>query len=193
MRSVESTFNEYKGWIVLVFTVYVLWAFRGLFTALGSTAGAVAEAATAGVRESVETAAGKQKVKVSGGSNHTATAAELAQYDSDAKSLAAMLGHDSFGINTLLKDRKNAFSLLKRSYSRLNLYNNLPFAWGTNDRRKRVPVTQKAETPASVKNPVNWRVLAPFYKDATSGRDLLSDLRSDLDIPEFRPWIKWII
>jgi hypothetical protein len=197
----KSTFDEYKGWLLLFFFLYVLWAFRGLFSSVGNTVGSAAEAATAKLRDAAQSAADKQKVKVSGGtSKGDVTDEQAAQYKSDAVSLAHMLGHDSFGVATIFKDRDGAFTLLKRSYSRLNLYKNYPCRW-SKDPKSGKPVIvnttltngDKAETVTSIKNATNWKVLVPFYKDATNGRDLLSDLRSDLDIFAYRPYIKWII
>lgn len=192
LDSLKSTFDEYKGWIVLVVVGYLLYSFRGLFAALGSTAGAGAEAVTAGLKASAEDAVKQQKVKRSGGTTKDVTAAQASQYEQDASTLANMLGHVSFGINTVLKDRAAAFAMLKRSYSRLNLWNNKPFTKAVLH-GKTVLTNHTAETATCVKNATNWRVLAPFYKDVTSGRDLLADLRSDLDIPEYRPYIGWIL
>lgn len=190
--SIKSTFDEYKGWIVLVVVAYLVYAFRGVFNALGSTAGAGAEAASASIRNAAESAVDTQKVKSSGGTTKLVTAEKAATYKADAISLAHMLGHDSFSMATMFKDRAAAFSLLKRSYSRLMLFNNKP-QYKKMVGGKPVFVNTSAETPNSIKSATNWRVLVPFYKDATNGRDLLSDLRSDLAIPQYRPFIDWVI
>jgi hypothetical protein len=192
LNSLKSTWNEYKGWFFLAFGAYALWSFRGVFSAFGNTAGALAEQATAKLQLDARAAADTQKVKAATGKATTYTQAQLDTFKADASSLAHMLGRDSFGMASIFPNFQAAFSLLKNSYSRLLLSNNKPFSVVVVRGKKTYPNSDK-ELPGSVKRATNWRVLVPFYSEATGGRDLLSDLRSDLDKFVFRPAISWII
>lgn len=193
LNSLKSTLDEYKGWLVLLGSAYLLYCFRGLFTALGNTAGSLAESATANVAAAAQASADKKKVAASTGTKSPITDADVATWKADATTVAHMLGHDSFGLSTLFKDRAGAFALLKSRYSRLLFKNNKPYYIATDGKGKKTYPQTSAETPHSVKRANSYKVLVPFYKEVTSGRDLLADLRSDLDIPEFRPFIGWIL
>ena len=81
--------------------------------------------------------------------------------------------------------------MLKKEYSRLNLWNNKPCKWA--DKTHKKLVSQTVETSESIKNDVNWKVLIPFYKEATEGRDLLKDIRLYIYDADKKALLKWIL
>lgn len=162
-----------------------LYTFRGAFTALGDTATAAAEDATATVRENAVLSAAKSKVKVQAPG---ASAADIDNYRSDAATIAHALGTatgQTFSANWFAADDTTAFGVVKR-YSRLMLYNNYPYDLKTHKK-------QTVATSSSAQRKVNWKVLAPFYKDETGGRDLAADLNKYLNYDKFQPTLKWIL
>ncbi len=164
---------------------YLVYKFSGVFSAVADTATAAAESATSGVREHIAAATDKAKVaKAAPG----ATAEQIAGYKADAATLAAAFGTAPGFNNYLIEDLKTAFSVVKR-YSRLMLYNNKPYDVTTKKE-------QAAETKSSAQRKVNCSVLVPFYKDATSGRDLYADVHKFFNKGFNSPYsiyIKWIL
>jgi hypothetical protein len=196
-NSLKATFDEYKGWIVLGVAAYILYCFRGFFTAIGNTASAGADAATADLRAKAEAVAAaataKSKVtqtqaavKASTGKAVTWTPAELATFEADAATLANMLGRGPLGMASLFKDKQGAFSLIKQKYSRLYLKNNKPYDLKTGK-------TQNAETATSAKRLANYKVLASFYKEASGGHDLVADFRYYVTGTDYTNYFKWIL
>lgn len=191
----KETVSEYKGWLLLGFVAYLLWKFNGLFTSLGDAASAGAEAVTAEGKAKAEATAAaataraevaKAKAKVSVVAPG-ATDLQVEQYKAAAETIAAALGTQKgvFTMQWAFPDAQTAFSMMK-NYSRLMLSNNRP--WDRNTKK-----SQLAETPTSAKRTVNYKVLIPFYKDATGGRDLVADIKNWCGASKFQPYLKWIL
>jgi hypothetical protein len=188
LNSVSKTWDEYGGWVILLVVGYFLWMLRGVFATGSDTLQAKLDAATADARNKAKADADKAKVKASTGSTRQPSDAEIAKWTADATSIAAF-----FDINSKVSFERrpdDAFHLIKAGYSRLNLHNNKPFVLG---RDGKTIIPQNAETAQSAKNKVNWKVLVPFYKDATEGRDLLKDMRMYFTDSAQKNLLKWII
>jgi Sec-independent protein translocase protein TatA len=201
--SVKSAWQDAGGWVILAVVVLVLFSFRKLFTVVGGAAGDIVESAAANQIEKakvkLETAAAdsqkktdKLKVQTASGSKVTFSDDQIAQFRADATSLAGYLGQLKLGMSTVFKDQQSAFSLIKQHYSTYNLYNNAP--WKYKDKAKRTGVVpQSAITSDSVKNPYNWKVLVPFYKEVTEGRDLQGDFRYFVTGSQYKKFLPWIL
>jgi hypothetical protein len=207
--NVKSAWSEAGGWVILVVCVFFLWSFRKLFTSVGGGVGSAAEALLAKTvadaqakleASQAEAQKQKDKAKVQASAGTVAgtkfSDAQLATFRADAKALAGYMRT----LNTLpfiqrqfsFADEQSTFSLIKRRYSRLNLYENKP--WKYKDTAKRTGVVpQPEETPGSVKNPYNYNVLAGFYDEYTDGRNLISDLRACLAAKPYSDFLKWIL
>jgi hypothetical protein len=189
LNSVQKTWDEYGGWVVLLFAAYLLFTFRKVFSSFGEAAGSGAEAVTAAATAKAKTTAAKSSVKAATGSTREPSDAEIAKWTADANSLNAYLQEDR--VVSFERKPAEAFGLIKRGYSRLNLYNNKPCKWKDKTHKSIVP--QTSETSESIKNAVNWKVLVPFYKEASGGRDLLKDMRMCFTDPAQKALLKWII
>jgi hypothetical protein len=196
----SQAWDEYKGWFFLLLSGYVLWSIRGVFTALNSGTDALfsglkekADAAAAEAKAKAEVKASQAKAKASNGGGVDFTPTQIAAFTADAESLATYLGRGSgFGLQNIFRDQQSAFSLLKQRYSRLNLVNNKPVKWA-NPKTKILLLPQTAETKDSIKNAINWRVLIPFYKDASGGHDLQADIRYYITDSKYKQLLKWIL
>lgn len=183
MKDLKSTFDESKGWLMLGFGAYLVYKFSGVFTAIADTATAGAEAATAAARDAAQVNADKAKVKYVAPS---ATAEQLSLYKADAATIVAAFGTGpGYSSNFFFEDTATAFAVLKR-YSRLMLYNNLPYDVTTKK-------TQSVETKSSAQRKVNYHVLVPFYKEQTGGRDLVADAKKFLKLDVYTKYLKWIL
>lgn len=192
LQSLSSTVDEYKGWLIVGGVGFVLWSFRGFFSAVGGAAGAGAENLLGGIQEQAKLKTDKAKAKAATGSKREFSAEEIATFRADAASLAEMLGRGpGVGMKDFVKDQQGAFTIIKQKYSRLNLYNNKPCKWA--DASKKKIVSQTAETTASIKNDVNWRVLEPFYSEASGGHSLNSDFRYYVTASKYTVFFKWIL
>jgi hypothetical protein len=193
LKNVRDTWDEYGGWVILLVVAYFLWMLRKVFQTGSDTLQAKLDAATAEARNRAEADSNKAKVKASTGTTREPSDEEIAKWTADAATFAAMLDINS---NFSFERRPaDAFSLIKKGYSRLLLYNNKPYYFkpGTIKNGRGQIVSQNAETAASVKNATNWKVLVPFYKEATNGRDLLKDMRLYFTDSAQKALLKWII
>lgn len=204
--NVKSAWSEAGGWVILVVAIWMLWSFRKLFSSVGGGVGNAAEAILAktvadaqakvdAANAEAQKAKDKTKVQAAAGTSIKYTDAQIATFRADAESLAGYLKTLSslpwLERQLSFANAQAAFSMIKQRYSRLNLYNNKPFAWKDAAHKNIIP--QNAETSASVKNPINYKVLIPFYKEATDSRDLVSDLRKVLGEAPYATYLKWIL
>jgi hypothetical protein len=196
LESVSKTWDEYKGWFFLLLSGYILWSFRGVISSLGGAANAGAEALTGGITASASSKADAAKVKSAAPAlKRKVTDEEVATYRADATSLANFFGQANFGLATVFKDQDAAFALLKQRYARLKLVNNLPcymVSRSKDGKTMQVKNTTK-ETANSLKNDVNYKVLVPFYREVTNGRDLVADVRYFITGSHKKALLPWIL
>ncbi|MGI4872019.1 MAG: hypothetical protein ACRYFX_12680 [Janthinobacterium lividum] len=192
LNSVKQTWDEYKGWAIVGLIIAIIVNFWGFFKSLGDAAKSGADATLGGLKQDAEDKAAKAKAKAASGGKINFSTDQTNRFRQDAEALANYLGRgEGFGMVDVIKDQASAFSLIKQHYSRLNLYQNKPCRWA--DASKQKIVSQTAETAASIKNAINWRVLVPFYKEASKGHDLNADFRYYVTGSGYTKYFKWIL
>lgn len=183
MKSPDETFKEVKPWLFLGVGAFALYKFSGVFTAFGDTAQAVAEQATADVRDKAAASAEKSKIKTLA---PKASDSDVLKYKTDAATIAQAFGTQKGNFaNYFIEEPDIVFGLLKRDYSRLLLHNNKPYD-------KTTLKGTDVETKTSAVRKINWKVLVTFYKEE-SGRDLAADLKAKLKASKYQPTLKWIL
>jgi hypothetical protein len=197
LESVSKTWDEYKGWLFIMFGGYILWSFRGVISSLGNTANAGVGALTDGLIEQAQTKSDVSKVKAAMPSlaKRKVTDEDVATYRADATTLANYLGQGNLTLASVFKDQDEAFGLLKRRYSRLKLWNNKPcyMVSRSKDGKTMQVKNTENETSNSLKNDVNYKVLIPFYREVTNGRDLVADVRYFITGSHKKALLKWVL
>ncbi|RYE91478.1 MAG: hypothetical protein EOO37_00100 [Cytophagaceae bacterium] len=193
--TLASAWHEYGGWVIIIFTFYVLWTFRKVFSSIGDTAGDTVAAAAANVQASAAVKTQRAKVQAASGTKTVYTEAQLAVFRADATTLAGYFGTLVGGGWRMFSDEDDAFGLLKKTYTKYRLINNLPIEWTgpakANGVRPFKNVTKV--TAATVLNPYSYKLLIADYKDVTNGNDLASDIRKYITSVKYTSLFKWIL